>query len=86
MRMNDALADAHARDRNLGSRGLHIKAGGERLLEMVRELELVVDDLDHSPIANGLQAQLEALRSIIRTTHELARKAKGFPLELDPAL
>ncbi|MET3415228.1 hypothetical protein [Methylobacterium sp. 1030] len=76
--MSDELAAAHERGQHLGPRALHIQAGGERLLELSRQLKFVFDDLDQSLAKLGMQEQVDILRHMLSMIHDLAITAQQF--------
>ncbi|MGU3421773.1 hypothetical protein [Methylobacterium sp. D54C] len=77
-RLSEELAAAYERGQHLGPRALHIQAGGERLMEMGRQLEVVVDELDLSLTKFGMQGQVNTLRRMLSTVHQLAGMAQQF--------
>ncbi|MET0531331.1 MAG: hypothetical protein ABW003_23865 [Microvirga sp.] len=79
-RLHADLADAHERGTDLGPRAPHIRAGGERLHDLSRDLKRMIEDLDLTLIKIGLQDEEmgEALRGFVSAAESLADSAQRF--------
>jgi len=77
-RLHADLAAAHARGEDLGSRAPHIRAAGERLLELRCHLADALDELDRTLSELGLRDQVLAvhLRQLLGDIHDLANTAQ----------